>query len=76
MTRSEPETRVIATTRVLRTKPLRWLTTNPTRATVMGSLLIAAGLQVLAITRPNMLLSGGTYDTALYLGSAISSCTA
>lgn len=62
---------MIATTRVLWTHPLRWLIANPTPATVMGLSLIAAGLQVLVITRPNMLLSGGTYDTALYLGSAI-----
>jgi len=44
---------------------------DPATAVVVAMALLAAGLQMLRLTRPNALLSGGSYDTAVYLGSAI-----
>jgi alpha-1,2-mannosyltransferase len=44
---------------------------DPTRAVVLGLALLAAGLQILRLTRPHALLAGGFDDTAFYLGSAI-----
>jgi alpha-1,2-mannosyltransferase len=41
------------------------------RDVVVGLALVAAGLQILRLTRPNQMLSGGSLDTALYLGTAI-----
>jgi hypothetical protein len=44
---------------------------NPAAVTVVSMALLALALQVLRLTRPGAFLSGGFYDTTLYLGSAI-----
>jgi hypothetical protein len=44
---------------------------DPAIVVVVSMALLAVALQVLRLTRPNALLSGGSYDTPLYLGSAI-----
>ncbi len=44
---------------------------NPAVVVVVGMALLAFALQVLRLTRPGGVLSGGSYDTTIYLGSAI-----
>jgi hypothetical protein len=44
---------------------------NPAVVAVVGMALLAVALQVLRLTRPGAVLSGGSYDTTIYLGSAI-----
>ena len=44
---------------------------DPAAVAVVGMTLLAVALQVLRLTRPGAVLSGGSYDTTLYLGSAI-----
>ena len=44
---------------------------NPAIVATVAMAVLAVGLQVLRLTRPGALLAGGSYDTTLYLGSAI-----
>ncbi len=44
---------------------------NRAAVVTVAMALVAVGLQVLRLTRPGGVLAGGSYDTALYLGSAI-----
>ena len=44
---------------------------NPAAVVTVAMALVAVGLQVLRLTRPGVILAGGSYDTTLYLGSAI-----
>jgi hypothetical protein len=43
---------------------------DPAIVVVVSMALLAVALQVLRLTRPNALLSGGSYDTPLYWWAA------